>query len=187
MAELVGDDRRDRVVHVQPAAAGRRRADLGERVGAGGVGGHVEQQVPAGAGGEADGGRGLVPQRGRVGAAGLGGQPAVRGGDAERDRPVALLGPEAGHRPVHGVEVGPYRILRAQSPAAPNAIAAVLLTLRDATGVRPQCHFEWAEGSPLVHMFRYLLLGRGDTAPVIPEIIRKSEPDPARRPGIHVG
>ncbi|MFF5174600.1 amino acid transporter [Micromonospora sp. NPDC000089] len=88
---------------------------------------------------------------------------------------------------VHGVEVGGYRVLRASSPAAPNAIAAILLALRDGTGVRPHAHFEWSEGSPIAHLLRYLILGRGDTPPVVREIIRRSEPDPGRRPGIHVG
>ena len=33
-----------------------------------------------------------------------------------------------------------------------------------------------------MHMFRYFLLGRGDTAPVTREIIRSRDPGPARRP-----
>ncbi|HSU70885.1 MAG TPA: amino acid transporter [Micrococcaceae bacterium] len=88
---------------------------------------------------------------------------------------------------VRGVELGGYRILRVASPAVPNAIAAVLIALRDTTGVRPHCYFEWAEGNPLGHLLRYLILGRGDTAPVVREILRETDRDPARRPRIHVG
>ncbi|WP_436232355.1 amino acid transporter [Conyzicola nivalis] len=88
---------------------------------------------------------------------------------------------------VRGVEVEEYRILRVESAVVPNTIAAILLALRDATGVRPQCYFEWAEGNPIAYLFKYLLFGRGDTAPLVREILRENERDPALRPSIHVG
>ncbi|GGG62187.1 amino acid transporter [Kocuria dechangensis] len=88
---------------------------------------------------------------------------------------------------VRGVEVSGHRILRVSSPAAPNAIAAVLLALRDGTGVIPHAYFDWSEGNPITHLLRYLLLGQGDTAPVVREILREHEPAPDRRPRIHVG
>jgi len=88
---------------------------------------------------------------------------------------------------VRGVEVDGYKVLRAEYAAVPNAIAAFLMYLRDTTGKRPHAYFAWAEGNPLIFVFRYVLLGEGDTAPVTREILRQVEHDPQRRPAIHVG
>jgi hypothetical protein len=88
---------------------------------------------------------------------------------------------------VKGIEVGGYRILRAESSAVPNAIAAFLLHLRDRTGKLPHVYFEWAEGNPIKYLLRFILFGEGDIAPVTREILRKAEPDPERRPAVHVG
>lgn len=88
---------------------------------------------------------------------------------------------------VRGEEVDGVRVLRCSSPAIPNAIAALLLHLRDQTGVLPHAYFGWTEGNPLRYVFKFVFLGEGETAPLTREILRQIERDPSRRPRILVG
>ena len=88
---------------------------------------------------------------------------------------------------VHGVDVAGHHVLRCTSPAIPNAIAALLLHIRDETGKIPHAYFGWTEGNPIAYLMKFLAFGEGDTAPVAREVLRQSEPDPLRRPRIHLG
>ncbi|MEU7872598.1 hypothetical protein [Dactylosporangium sp. NPDC049140] len=76
-------------------------------------------------------------------------------------------------------EIRPRRVVDAArylglaGPAELDAVASILLALRDPPACGRTASSPGAEGSPLVHMVRYFLLGRGDTAPVTREIIRE--------------
>jgi hypothetical protein len=88
---------------------------------------------------------------------------------------------------VSGEEIGGFRILRAEGTAVPNTIAAVLLAIRDRAGKRPHSYFGWVEGNPLKYLGRFIFFGEGDIAPTTREILRQAEPDPEKRPVVHVG
>jgi len=88
---------------------------------------------------------------------------------------------------IRGERVDGFRVLRTESPAVPNAIAAFLLFLRNETGKLPHVYFGWSEGNPLSYLLKYIAFGEGDTAPVTHEVLRQAEKDPERRPIVHVG
>jgi len=87
---------------------------------------------------------------------------------------------------VRGMQIGDYKVLRAESAVVPNAIAAFLLYLRDESGKVPHCYFGWTQGNPFAYVIRYILFGEGDTAPITHEVLRVVESDLKRRPIIHV-
>jgi hypothetical protein len=88
---------------------------------------------------------------------------------------------------VTGEEIEGVRVLKCTSPAIPNAIAALLLHLRNQTGVLPHAYFGWTEGNPLRYVFKFVFFGEGETAPLTREILRQVERNPACRPRILVG
>ncbi|MEG8182282.1 amino acid transporter [Nocardia terpenica] len=87
---------------------------------------------------------------------------------------------------VTAVELGCYRILSVEAAAIPNSIAAILLAIRDRTGLEPHVYFEWSEGNPLINLLKFLFVGEGEVAPVTREILRRAVADPHQRPHVHV-
>ena len=89
---------------------------------------------------------------------------------------------------VHGsIKHDLYRVLSVRAPSVPNAIGAILLSIRETTGVIPHIYFEWTEGNPAINFLRFLLFGAGEVAPVTREVLRRAEPDRDQRPHLHVG
>jgi hypothetical protein len=80
-----------------------------------------------------------------------------------------------------------YRVLQVEAPSVPNAIAAVLMHIRDVSGVLPHVYFEWTEGNPISNLVKFLLFGLGEVAPVTREVLRRAEPRREARPHLHVG
>jgi hypothetical protein len=80
-----------------------------------------------------------------------------------------------------------YRVLTLDGSSIPNALAALMLHVRDTTGQRPHMYFEWTEGNPFSQFLRFFLFGQGEIAPVTREVLREAEPKRARRPRVHVG
>ena len=88
---------------------------------------------------------------------------------------------------VRGITRHGYKILEVHSSNVPNTIAAVLLHIRDATGLIPHIYFRWTEGNPITNLLKYLFIGEGEIAPVTREVLREAEPELTRRPWVHVG
>lgn len=86
---------------------------------------------------------------------------------------------------VTGVVKYGYRVLEVTSSSIPNAIAAVLLAIRDEYGVVPDIYFEWSDGNPISNMLKFLVTGGGEIAVVTREVLRQAEPLAKRRPRIH--
>jgi hypothetical protein len=80
-----------------------------------------------------------------------------------------------------------YHILRVESADAGQAIAAVLLAIRDATGLAPQIDFAWSERSHTGNLLRFFFFGVGNVPAVTREILRRIEPNSSRRPRVHIG
>ncbi|WP_394941760.1 amino acid permease [Psychromicrobium sp. YIM B11713] len=88
---------------------------------------------------------------------------------------------------VHGVRRHQFNVLQVHSSNVPNTIAAILLHIRDVTGLMPHIYFRWTEGNPITNMLKFLFVGEGEIAPVTREVLREAEPEVSRRPWVHVG
>lgn len=88
---------------------------------------------------------------------------------------------------LRGSTVGRHAVLKGESPVVANSIASFLMYLEKTTGKCPHVYFRWTEGNPIGNLLRFLVLGEGDVAPLVHEVLRRAVPDPRHRPTVHVG
>ena len=88
---------------------------------------------------------------------------------------------------VRGEKEGQHMVLRCSNSAIPNAIAAILLDIRDRTHKIPHVYFGWTSSHPVTSAVNYIFLGEGEIASITREILRSAEPFEERRPIVHVG
>jgi hypothetical protein len=67
-----------------------------------------------------------------------------------------------------------------------HVIAAVALEFRH-VGHPPEIHFGWSEVTPMSANLGFLLFGQGNIPWMVHALIRRAEPNPARRPRVIVG
>ena len=76
------------------------------------------------------------------------------------------------------------RVSRCASVA--HVLASIALEFR-CVGRPPELFFDWSLESPLAANVHFLLMGEGNVPWLVHELIRRAEPDPARRPRVLVG
>ena len=71
--------------------------------------------------------------------------------------PAGRRAPKGRHH-VYGLDVGGYHVLRTEGPTTPQAIAAIMLELRDASASQPHLHFAWPTENSAASPLRCTLL-----------------------------
>jgi len=78
-------------------------------------------------------------------------------------------------------EEGRYMLKITRAASIAHTLAAVVLELAK-VGKPPEIHFGWTEESPVAGMIGFLLFGEGNVPWMVRDLIRRAEPDEAKRP-----
>src|SRR5581483_752201 len=84
-------------------------------------------------------------------------------------------------------EEGRFTLKITRSASISHTLAAVARELGKAATKPPEVHFGWTDESPVAGMIGFLLFGEGNVPWMVHELIRRAEPDSARRPMVVVG